>query len=86
MVATAGCFFYALGQLPLAELFAISLTSPLFIAIFGALFLRRFVAPDVPWAHFDLYAWNVRERPGRPVGGEAQCLRLADRLIRERCG
>jgi leucyl aminopeptidase len=55
-------------------------------AVFGALFLRRFVAPDVPWAHFDLYAWNVRERPGRPVGGEAQCLRLADRLIRERCG
>ena len=55
-------------------------------AVFGALFLRRFVAPEVPWAHFDLYAWNVRERPGRPVGGEAQCLRLADRLIRERCG
>ena len=55
-------------------------------AVFGALFLRRFVAPTVPWAHFDLYAWNARERPGRPVGGEAQCLRLADRLIRERCG
>jgi leucyl aminopeptidase len=55
-------------------------------AVFGALFLRRFVAPAVPWAHFDLYAWNPRERPGRPVGGEAQCLRLADRLIRDRFG
>lgn len=55
-------------------------------AVFGALFLRRFVTPAVPWAHFDLYAWNPRERPGRPVGGEAHCLRLADRLIRDRFG
>lgn len=55
-------------------------------AIFGALFLRRFVAAGTPWAHFDLYAWNPRERPGRPVGGEAQCLRMAHRLVRERIG
>ncbi len=55
-------------------------------AVFGALFLRRFVTPGVPWAHFDLYAWNPRERPGRPVGGEAHCLRLADRLLRDRFG
>lgn len=53
-------------------------------AIFGALFLRRFVTATRSWAHFDLYAWNARERPGRPVGAEAQCLRLADRLIAER--
>jgi leucyl aminopeptidase len=55
-------------------------------AIFGALFLRRFVSSTHSWAHFDLYAWNARERPGRPVGAEAQCLRLADRLILERFG
>lgn len=55
-------------------------------AIFGALFLRRFVTATPNWAHFDLYAWNARERPGRPVGAEAQCLRLADRLILERFG
>jgi leucyl aminopeptidase len=55
-------------------------------AIFGALFLRRFVSSTQSWAHFDLYAWNARERPGRPVGAEAQCLRLADRLILERFG
>jgi leucyl aminopeptidase len=55
-------------------------------AIFGALFLRRFVPAGTPWAHFDLYAWNPRERPGRPVGGEAHCLRMAHRLIRERVG
>jgi len=45
MVATAVCFFYALGQVPLAELFALSLTSPLFIALFGALFLRERLSP-----------------------------------------
>ena len=55
-------------------------------AIFGGLFLRRFVTESRAWAHFDLYAWNPRERPGRPVGAEAQCLRLADRLIAERFG
>jgi leucyl aminopeptidase len=55
-------------------------------AIFGGLFLRRFVTATPSWAHFDLYAWNPRERPGRPVGAEAQCLRLADRLIAERFG
>ena len=55
-------------------------------AIFGALFLRRFVSAGTPWAHFDLYAWNPRERPGRPVGGEAHCLRMAHRLVRERIG
>lgn len=55
-------------------------------AIFGALFLRRFVVASRSWAHFDLYAWNGRDRPGRPVGAEAQCLRLADRLIAERFG
>jgi len=55
-------------------------------AIFGALFLRRFVASTNSWAHFDLYAWNARERPGRPVGAEAQCMRLADQLILERYG
>ena len=55
-------------------------------SIAAALFLRRFVVAKTPWLHFDLYGWNPRERPGRPVGAEAQCLRLAYRLVRERCG
>ena len=55
-------------------------------AIYGALFLRRFVSPGRAWAHVDLFAWNPRERPGRPVGAEAQCLRLADRLVAARFG
>jgi leucyl aminopeptidase len=46
-------------------------------AVTAALFLRRFVAPEVPWAHIDLYAWNDQPRPGRPEGGEAQAMRAA---------
>jgi leucyl aminopeptidase len=55
-------------------------------AIIGALFLRRFVAEPSRWLHVDLYAWNARERPGRPVGGEAQVVRAAYALIRQRFG
>ncbi len=61
-------------------------STPFAGSVVAALFLRRFVAPTTPWVHLDLYAWNPRERPGRPVGAEAQCARLAYRLIRERCG
>jgi len=44
-------------------------------AIVGALFLDHFVPDDVPWVHFDTFAWNDAVRPGRPLGGEAQGLR-----------
>lgn len=43
-------------------------------AITAALFLNQFVREDIPWAHFDVMAWNLRVRPGRPVGGEAMGL------------
>lgn len=43
-------------------------------AITAALFLDAFVANDVPWAHFDVMAWNLRNRPGRTLGGEAMGL------------
>ena len=55
-------------------------------SIIGALFLRRFVTATPSWLHVDLYAWNTRERPGRPVGAEAQCVRSLYRLIRARYG
>ena len=55
-------------------------------AVTAALFLRRFVAPGVPWAHIDLYAWNDQPRPGRPEGGEAQILRAAFTAIAGRFG
>lgn len=44
-------------------------------AIIAALFLKEFVLNDVSWVHFDLMAWNVKSRPGRPQGGEAMGLR-----------
>ncbi len=44
-------------------------------AITAALFLKEFVPDDVPWLHFDIMAWNIGARPGRPLGGEAMSLR-----------
>ena len=55
-------------------------------AIFGALFLKRFVTATPRWLHLDLYAWNSKDRGGRPVGAEAQCVRAAYQLIRRRFG
>ena len=51
-----------------------SAASPYAGSITAALFLERFIG-DHPWAHFDLMAYNVRPRPGRPEGGEAMALR-----------
>lgn len=44
-------------------------------AITAALFLKAFVPDDIPWMHFDMMAWNLRLRPGRPIGGEAMTIR-----------
>ena len=48
--------------------------SPYAGAITAALFLERFV-DETPWMHFDINAFNVRNRPGHPEGGEAMALR-----------
>ncbi len=45
--------------------------SPYAGAITAALFLQRFVASHIPWVHFDIMAWNLSNKPGKPVGGEA---------------
>jgi leucyl aminopeptidase len=55
-------------------------------AIFGALFLRRFVTETPHWLHIDLYAWNPKERPGRNVGAEAQAVRGVYCYLLERYG
>ena len=52
-----------------------SANSPFAGAITAALFLQRFVPAEIPWAHFDVMAWNTRARAGRPEGGEAMGLR-----------
>ena len=43
-------------------------------AITAALFLNEFVPEEINWLHFDVMAWNNRERAGRPKGGEAMGL------------
>lgn len=53
-------------------------------AIIGALFLRRFVSSARTWMHIDLYAWNAKDRPGRPVGAEAQCVRSLFAFLKAR--
>jgi leucyl aminopeptidase len=55
-------------------------------AIFGALFLKRFVNESTTWLHVDLYAWNPKDRPGRSVGAEAQALRGVYRYLVKRYG
>jgi leucyl aminopeptidase len=56
---------------------------PMAGSIAAALFLRRFV--DVKsWAHFDIYAWSAKDRPGRPFGGDAQALRASWALLKAR--
>jgi leucyl aminopeptidase len=42
--------------------------SPFAGAIIAALFLKRFVTATPNWLHLDLYAWNPKDRPGRPRG------------------
>lgn len=53
-------------------------------AITAALFLQDFVPQTIPWVHFDIMAWNLRSRPGRPEGGEAMGLRAVFDYLRNR--
>jgi leucyl aminopeptidase len=69
----------------IADLSNVSAT-PFAGSIVAALFLKRFVTATPAWIHLDLYAWNAKERPGRPVGAEAHCVRALYRLIRARFG
>ncbi len=61
-------------------------STPFAGSIIAALFLQRFVAATTDWLHIDMYAWNAKDRPGRPLGAEAQCIRTLYRLLRERFG
>ena len=50
----------------------------------AAMFLKRFVPDQIPWAHFDTYAWRDLPKPGRPKGGEALGLRATYDLLKRR--
>jgi leucyl aminopeptidase len=58
--------------------------SPFAGAITAALFLEKFVEPEIPWIHLDLFAWNAESRPGKPGGGEAMALRAIFCLLKDR--
>ena len=61
-------------------------STPFAGAIIGGLFLRRFVTAAPDWLHVDLYAWNGKDRPGRPVGAEPQAVRALYALLVDRFG
>ncbi len=55
-------------------------------AITAALFLREFVGKTTPWMHIDTMAYNLENRAGRPVGGEAFALRALYTYLERRFG
>lgn len=52
-------------------------------SIYAALFLRRFVNAQT-WAHFDIFAWSPKEKPARPLGADAQAIRAAWAVLKQR--
>jgi leucyl aminopeptidase len=55
--------------------FANASNTPMAGCITAALFLKKFVPDEIPWAHLDTYAWRDQPKPGRPKGGDALGLR-----------
>ena len=53
-------------------------------SVTAALFLRRFAGGAKAWAHFDVYAWNLKARAHGPVGGEIQAARALFSLLSAR--
>ncbi|KTD00176.1 aminopeptidase [Legionella geestiana] len=58
--------------------------SPYAGAITAALFMERFVKKRTPWVHFDVMAWNVTNKPGKPEGGEAMGIRAVAQYLKQR--
>ncbi len=59
-------------------------TNPMAGCIYAALFLRRFVPEEIPWAHLDTWAWRDPGKPGRPKGGDALGLRATFAMLEDR--
>ncbi len=60
-----------------------STAMPMAGSITAALFLRRFVG-EAAWMHFDIFAWNPKDRPGRPKGGDMHAARAVYQMLKER--
>ena len=50
----------------------------------AALFLKRFAPKSGAWMHLDIFAWNSRNRPGWPMGAEAQAIRALYAVLKAR--
>jgi len=53
-------------------------------AVTAALFLKKFVKPQTPWVHLDVFGWVPVAKPWAPVGGEAQGIRALFAVIEEK--
>lgn len=60
--------------------------SPYAGATTAALFLKRFISSAVSWVHFDVMAWNLTSKPGKPEGGEAMAFRALAKYLAEQYG
>jgi leucyl aminopeptidase len=58
--------------------------NPMAGAIYGGLFLKRFVPDELSWAHLDTWAWRDPGKPGRPKGGDALGLRAVFAMLEDR--
>lgn len=58
--------------------------NPMAGAIYGGLFLNRFVPKEINWAHLDTWAWRDPGKPGRPKGGDALGLRAVFAMLQDR--
>lgn len=59
---------------PIADLMNAS-KYPFAGSIVAALYLESFIDKNIPWAHFDLSAWNYTPLPGLEEGAEIKALR-----------
>ena len=55
-------------------------------SVIAALFLQKFRPATGAWAHFDIFAWNAKVRPGFAQGGEAQAVRALYAMLARRYG
>ncbi|PIT70769.1 leucyl aminopeptidase family protein [Bartonella tribocorum] len=91
---SAHAVFDPLWQMPLWKPYQEMLSSPIADlnnvtgnsfagSITAALFLNSFVEKAEHFAHFDLYGWVPKEKPGYPIGGSAQTIRALYNIFKK---
>ncbi|MBB4076444.1 leucyl aminopeptidase [Bartonella fuyuanensis] len=91
---SAHAVFDPLWQMPLWKPYQEMLSSPIADlnnvtgnnfagSIIAALFLNSFVEKAEHFAHFDLYGWVPKAKPGHPIGGSAQTIRALYNIFKK---